>query len=74
MPWLLARDAAGLAAKRERLAGGGPPRGLVGTVPEVVDLIGQYQEAGVDLLIIADRWNDRETGELFVSEVMPRFG
>lgn len=46
---------------------------LVGTVSEGIDLIGQYQDAGIDLLINADRRNDVETRELFVSEVMPRF-
>ena len=72
-PWLLARDAATLAAKRERLAASGPLRGFVGTVSEAIDLIGQYQAAGVDLLINADRRNDVDTRELFVSEVMPHF-
>ena len=72
-PWLLARDAATVAAKRERLAARGPLRGFVGTVSEAVDLIGQYQDAGVDLLINADRPNDVETRELFVSDVMPHF-
>ena len=38
-----------------------------------IDLIGQYQDAGVDLLINADRRNDGETRELFVSDVMPHF-
>jgi len=72
-PWLLARDAATLATKRERLAARGPLRGFVGTVSEAIDLIGQYQDAGVDLLINADRRNDVETRELFVSDVMPHF-
>jgi len=72
-PWLLARDAATLAAKRERLAAGGPLRGFVGTVSEAIDLIGQYEDAGVDMLINADRRNDVETRELFVSDVMPHF-
>ncbi len=56
-PWLLARDAVALAAKRERLAARGPLRGFVGTVSEAIDLIGQYQDAGIDLLINADRRN-----------------
>jgi F420-dependent oxidoreductase-like protein len=73
LPWLLARDAAALAVKRERLAARGPLRGFVGTVSEAVDLIGQYQDAGVDLLINADRRDDAETRELFVSDVMPYF-
>ena len=72
-PWVLARDAAAVAAKRERLAARGPLRGFVGTVSEAIDLIGQYQDAGVDLLINSDRRNDEETRELFVSDVMPHF-
>ncbi len=71
--WLLARDAAGVAAKRERLLARGPLRGFVGTVPEAIDLVGQYQDAGVQLLINSDYRNDLETHELFASEVMPRF-
>jgi len=72
-PWLLARDAAAVAKKRERLAAGGPLRGVVATVSEAIDLIGRYQDTGVDLLIDADRPNDVETRELFVSDVMPHF-
>jgi hypothetical protein len=73
-PWVLARDAAAVAAKRERLASRGPLRGFVGTVSEAIDLTGQYQDAGIDLLINADRRNDVETRELFASDVMPHFG
>ena len=72
-PWVLARDAAAVATKRERLAARGPLRGFVGTVSEAIDLIGQYEDAGVDLLINSDRPNDDETRELFVSDVMPHF-
>jgi F420-dependent oxidoreductase-like protein len=72
-PWLLARDDATVAAKRERLAAHGPLRGFVGTASEAIDLIGQYQDAGVDLLIYADRRNDAESRELFASDVMPHF-
>ena len=71
--WLLARDAAGVAAKRERLAARGPLPGFLGTVSEAIDLIGQYQDAGVELLINSDRRDDEETRELFVSDVMPHF-
>ncbi len=68
------RDAAAVAAKRERLAARGPLRGFVGTVSEAIDLIGQYQDAGVDLLINSNNQrNDEETRELFVSDVMPHF-
>src|SRR5215469_14368791 len=55
LPWVFARDGAALAAKRERLAARGPLRGFVGTVSEAIDLIGQYRDAGIDLLINADR-------------------
>jgi hypothetical protein len=72
-PWLLARDQAGVTSKRERLAAVGPLRGFVGTVSEAIDLIGQYQEVGVDLLIYADRQNDAESREIFASDVMPHF-
>jgi F420-dependent oxidoreductase-like protein len=73
-PWLLGRNDAAVAAKRERLAARGPLRGFVGTVFEAIDLIGQYQDAGVDLMINAHRQNDAETRELFASDVMPHFG
>ena len=72
-PWVLARDAAAVAAKRGRLAARGPLRGFVGTVSEAIDLIGQYQDAGMDLLIHSDGLHDVETRELFVSDVMPHF-
>src|SRR6516164_2826426 len=71
--WLLARGEAAVAAKRERLAARGPLRGFVGTVSQAIDLIGQYQEAGVQLLINSDFRNDAETNELLASEVMPHF-
>jgi hypothetical protein len=35
-------------------------------------LIGQYQDAGIELLINGDR-NDEETRKIFVSDVMPHF-
>src|SRR5271169_6752090 len=71
--WLLARDEAAVTAKRERLAARGPLRGFVGTVSAAIDLIGQYQDAGVQLLINSDYRNDTETHELMAAEVMPHF-
>jgi alkanesulfonate monooxygenase SsuD/methylene tetrahydromethanopterin reductase-like flavin-dependent oxidoreductase (luciferase family) len=71
--WLLGRDEPDVAAKRERLAERGPLRGFVGTVSKAIDLIGQYQDAGVHLLINSDYRNDFETHELFMSDVMPQF-
>ena len=70
--WLIARDAAALAAKRERLVDRGPLRGFVGTVSEAIDLIGHYQDAGVQLLINSDYRNDAETNQLLASDIMPR--
>jgi F420-dependent oxidoreductase-like protein len=71
---LLARDAAAVKAKRERLSARGPLRDFVGTPAEAIELIGQYQDAGVQLLINSDYRNDMETHELMASEVMPHFG
>jgi F420-dependent oxidoreductase-like protein len=71
--WLLARDEAAVAAKRERLAPRGPLRGFVGTVPQAIDLIGKYQDVGVQLLINSDYRNDAETNELLASDVMRHF-
>jgi hypothetical protein len=68
--WLLARDEAAVMAKRERLANRGPLRSFVGTVSEATDLIGQYQDAGVQLLINSDYRNDAETNELLASEIV----
>jgi alkanesulfonate monooxygenase SsuD/methylene tetrahydromethanopterin reductase-like flavin-dependent oxidoreductase (luciferase family) len=71
--WLLARDDAAVSAKRERLSARGPLRGFVGTVSEAIDLVGQYRDAGVQLVINSDYRNDQETLELFASEIIPLF-
>jgi hypothetical protein len=42
-------------------------RGLFGIESEAIDLIGQYEDAGIELAIVSDRANDAETRELFVS-------
>jgi hypothetical protein len=70
---LIARDDAAVATKRERYSASGPLRGFIGTVSEAIDLVGQYRDAGVQLLINSDYRNDRETLEIFASEIMPRF-
>ena len=73
--WVLGRTNAAVIAKRaehERRSAREPSPGFVGTVSEAIDLIGQYQDAGIELLILGDR-NDEESRELFVSEVMPHF-
>jgi F420-dependent oxidoreductase-like protein len=71
--WLLGRNDSDVAAKRERLSHRGPLRGFVGTVSEAVDLIGQYRDAGVQLLINSDYRNDSETHELFATDIIPHF-
>ena len=68
--WLLARNDAAAAAKRARLTARGPSPAFFGTVSEAIDLIGQYQDAGIGLLMNGDR-NDEEARELFASDVMP---
>jgi alkanesulfonate monooxygenase SsuD/methylene tetrahydromethanopterin reductase-like flavin-dependent oxidoreductase (luciferase family) len=71
--WLLARDEAAVAAKRQRLAARGPLRGFIGTPAQAIDQIAQYRDAGVQLLINSDYRNDMETHELMEAEVMPHF-
>ncbi|MBI3362034.1 MAG: LLM class flavin-dependent oxidoreductase, partial [Chloroflexi bacterium] len=70
---LLARDEASLKAKRERLAAPDPFRGFAVTVPQAVDLIGQYQDVGVQMFITSIYRNDWETMELLAGEVMGKF-
>jgi F420-dependent oxidoreductase-like protein len=71
--FVLARDEAALAAKRRRLALPEQYYGFAGTVSQVIDLIGRYQDAGVQLLISSAYKNDPETLELLAADVMPRF-
>jgi F420-dependent oxidoreductase-like protein len=71
--FLLARDEAALAAKRERLGAAAAFRGFSGTVAQATDLIGQYRDAGVQLLISSAFRNDIETHELVASDIMPHF-
>lgn len=71
--FVIARDEAALAAKRQRLAVPAPFYGFAGTVTQVIDLVGQYRDAGVQLLISSAYRNDHETLELLAAEVMPKF-
>ena len=70
---LLARDESALAAKRRRLNIAESFPGFAGTVAGVIDLVGQYQDAGVDLVISSAANNDSETCELLASDVIPHF-
>jgi alkanesulfonate monooxygenase SsuD/methylene tetrahydromethanopterin reductase-like flavin-dependent oxidoreductase (luciferase family) len=71
--FVLARDEAALAAKRRALAVPAQFYGFAGTVSQVTDLIGQYRDAGVQLLISSAYKNDAETLELLAADVMPVF-
>jgi F420-dependent oxidoreductase-like protein len=71
--FVLARDDAALAAKRKKLGVPEQFMGFAGTVSKVTDLVGQYHDAGVQLLISSAYKNDAETHELLATEVMPHF-
>jgi F420-dependent oxidoreductase-like protein len=71
--FVLARDEAALAAKRKSLAVPENFYGVAGTVAQITDLVGRYQDAGVQLLISSAYKNDSETLELLAADVMPRF-
>lgn len=71
--FVMARDEAALASKRQRLAVPDSYYGFAGTVPQVTDLIGKYKDAGVQLLISSAYKNDAETHELLAAEVIPHF-
>jgi hypothetical protein len=71
--FVLAHDETALAAKRRNLAVPEHFYGFAGTVSQVTDLIGQYRDAGVQLLISSAYKNDAETLELLAADVMPGF-
>lgn len=71
--FVLARDEAALAAKRRQLAVPDNYYGVAGTVSQITDLVGRYQDAGVQLLISSAYKNDAETLELLAADVMPKF-
>ncbi len=70
---LLAPDDAALARKRQALGIPESTRGYFGTVAQAVDLVGQYQDVGVQMFITSIVKNDRETLELLAGDVMPKF-
>jgi F420-dependent oxidoreductase-like protein len=71
--FILAKDESALKAKKERMQLPDPFRGYALTVPQVIDLVGGYQDVGTQMLIISSYKNDVETMELFADEVMPKF-
>lgn len=70
---LIAKDDAALKAKKQRLQLPDQFRGYALTVPQVIDLVGGYQNIGSQMMILSSYKNDKETLELFASEVMPKF-
>jgi F420-dependent oxidoreductase-like protein len=71
--FLIAKDDAALKAKKEQLQLPDPFRGYALTVPQVIDLVGSYQDVGSQMMILSSYKNDKETLELFAAEVMPKF-
>lgn len=69
---LLARDETALQAKMARLGMQGA-RGQFLTVSKMTDVLGRYQDVGVQLFITGIAKNDPETCELLANEVMPHF-
>jgi hypothetical protein len=70
---LLARDEASLAAKREWFPFDRPTPPQALTVPQAVDLVGRYEDAGIQLFISSAYKNDPETHQILASDVMPHF-
>ena len=72
--FLIARDDAAVRAKRAKYGLGDQFRGHAITVPQVIDLVGQFKDAGVQTLIFSTYKNDQETLDLFAEDVMPKIG
>ena len=70
---LIAKDQASLKAKKERMNLPNPFRGYALTVPQAIDLVGGFQDAGSQMMILSSYKNDMETLELLAAEVMPKF-
>lgn len=70
---LLAKDDASLSAKRARLAVPAAYRGYAVTVPQAIDLVGQYERAGAQLFICSVFENDWESLALLAEDVIPHF-
>jgi hypothetical protein len=66
---------AALETRIERLLPKGvePWMALVGTSSQLVDVVGEYERVGADHLCIDFAGNDRESYDLFVSEVVSKF-
>ena len=70
--FLLARDEAALKAKVERFGVPGTSRGFALTTTQAVDLLGEYADLGIQLMVCSIHKNDHETMEL-LAEMIPQF-
>jgi alkanesulfonate monooxygenase SsuD/methylene tetrahydromethanopterin reductase-like flavin-dependent oxidoreductase (luciferase family) len=50
-----------------------PWKSLVGTPAQLVERVGEFEREGADELLLEFHWNDPESYELFVNQVMPVF-
>jgi len=71
--FLLAPTDAALAAKRAKIDPNSKFGGNAMTPAQATDLIGQYQQAGTQLLISSAYKNDQETLEILARDIMPGF-
>lgn len=71
--FLLARDDATLKEKSERLGVPGTSRGFALTTAQAVDLLTEYDKAGIQMIVCSIHKNDEETQEL-LAELIPHFG
>jgi F420-dependent oxidoreductase-like protein len=71
---LIAKDESALKAKKERMKVPDPFRGYALTVPQTIDLMSEFQNAGSQMLIFSSYKNDVETLELFAADVLPKLG
>lgn len=69
---LVARDESKLSARMAQLDAGTHFRGHPLTIPQAADLFGQYQQAGVQLLIISIYRNDEDSLQA-IAEMMGNF-
>jgi F420-dependent oxidoreductase-like protein len=70
---LVAKNESELQAKKQRMQLPELFRGYALTVSQAVDLFGQYQDAGTQMLIVSSYKNEVESLQLLASDVMPKF-
>lgn len=70
---LLARDEAALRTKMQRLNVTEQTKVIAATIPQLVDTVSRYREAGAQTIVSSIHRNDPETLELLAGDVMPHF-